>query len=152
LLFARQWLPASADAEDAVQAGFIRFWKRQPDARPADYPLLYAAVRSAALDLLRSQDRRSRRETAFQQTSGEEPWALFESSLEQKEDAAMIEQALGQLPQEQREVLVLRIWGELTFAEIATALGDSINTVASRYRYGLDALRRILTPHVHESV
>ena len=109
-------------------------------------------MRSAALDSLRSQDRRNRRESAFQQTTAEEPWALFESSLEQKEDAAIIEQALGQLPPEQREVLVLRIWGELTFAEIATALGDSINTVASRYRYGLEALRRILTPHVHESV
>ena len=55
--------------------------------------------------------------------------------------------ALHQLPESQREVLVLRIWGELSFAEIATALGDSINTVASRYRYALDGLRRILKPH-----
>ena len=51
-----------------------------------------------------------------------------------------------------REVLVLRIWGELTFAEIATTLGESINTVASRYRYGIEALRRIIKSNQYERV
>ena len=49
-----------------------------------------------------------------------------------------------QLPEEQREVLVLKIWSDFTFAEIAEQLAISPNTAASRYRYALTALRRIL--------
>src|SRR4051812_15766043 len=60
LLFARQWLSSPADAEDVVQTAFVRFWQKQPDAAPEHYPLLYAAVRTAALDFLRSSDRRSK--------------------------------------------------------------------------------------------
>jgi RNA polymerase sigma factor (sigma-70 family) len=48
------------------------------------------------------------------------------------------------LPKDQREVLVMKIWNELTFAEIAEVLGISQNTAASRYRYGLGALRKTL--------
>src|SRR5687767_1788692 len=62
LLFARQWVPEPADAEDIVQAAFVKFWKQQPDARREHYPLLYAAVRTTALDLLRGSERRARRE------------------------------------------------------------------------------------------
>ena len=50
--------------------------------------------------------------------------------------------AIDRLPHEQREVLVMKIWSELTFAEIATALGISHNTAASRYRYALNALKK----------
>jgi len=61
LLFARQWLPERADAEDAVQIGFVKFWRNRPRPGAADVPLLFAAVRSAALDLLRARTRRERR-------------------------------------------------------------------------------------------
>ncbi len=145
LLFARQWVPSMADAEDVVQAAFIRFWRKQPDAQPEHYPLLYAAVRSAALDLLRTNERRGRRELAF---GADEPAALeplFECPLERAEQAETLQRALHKLPPEQRETVVLRIWGELTFAQIAQAFGESINTVAARYRYALEALRR----HTH---
>lgn len=150
VLFARQFLPSLADAEDAVQNGFVRFWRRQPDAQPEHYPLLYSAVRSAALDLLRKDERRARRETGPDANPGER--LFFDRSIEQNEDASAISAALERLPGPQREVLVLRIWGELTFAEIAAALGDSINTVAARYRYGIEALRRIIKPHEYERV
>ena len=52
--------------------------------------------------------------------------------------------ALDRLPREQREVLVMKIWDELTFAEIAQVLKISQNTAASRYRYALAALRKNL--------
>ena len=52
LLFARQWLPERADAEDAVQIGFVKFWRNRPRPAAADVPLLFAAVRSAALKAL----------------------------------------------------------------------------------------------------
>jgi RNA polymerase sigma-70 factor, ECF subfamily len=55
--------------------------------------------------------------------------------------------ALDRLPRDQREVLVMKIWNELTFAEIGEALGISQNTAASRYRYGLGNLKKTLRPN-----
>jgi RNA polymerase sigma-70 factor (ECF subfamily) len=53
--------------------------------------------------------------------------------------------AVDLLPRQQREVLTLKIWNDLTFAEIARVLGISQNTAASRYRYALAALKKNLT-------
>ena len=150
LLFARQWLPAAADAEDAVQAAFVKFWQRHPDAGPANYPLLFAAVRTSALDLLRGEKRRALRElsaSAEEQLGGV---SYFAPALEQREEAQRVQRALATLPTAQREVLVLRVWGELTFAEIAATLGESINTVAARHRYALEALRKTLHSPAYE--
>ena len=55
-----------------------------------------------------------------------------------------LEAALQKLPSEQREVVVMKIWGELTFEEISKQLDISQNTAASRYRYALEALRKHL--------
>jgi RNA polymerase sigma-70 factor (ECF subfamily) len=52
-----------------------------------------------------------------------------------------LRRALAELPDDQREVIVLHVWGELTFSEIADLLGVSSNTAASRYRYALAKLR-----------
>ena len=52
-----------------------------------------------------------------------------------------LRRALGDLPEDQREVIVLHVWGELTFSEIGDLLGVSSNTAASRYRYALTKLR-----------
>src|SRR3989475_4289969 len=62
LLFARQWARSAADAEDIVQEAFVRFWRKQHDI--ANRALLYATVRSIALDFLRRDSRRARRESA----------------------------------------------------------------------------------------
>lgn len=56
-------------------------------------------------------------------------------------DGLAARQLVAQLPPEQAEVMVLKIWHELTFAEIAAALDISANTAASRYRYALEKLR-----------
>jgi RNA polymerase sigma-70 factor, ECF subfamily len=150
LLCARQWVASPADAEDVVQAAFVKFWKRQPDAKPEHYPLLFATLRTTALDLRRSQERRTRRESDSSMEHLRDDAPFFDSTIEQREDAALIEAALKKLPSEQREVLVLKIWGELTFAQIAETLRVSANTVASRHRYGLEALRKTLKSCVHE--
>lgn len=152
LLFARQWLPSVADAEDVVQAAFVKFWRHRPDAAPEHYPLLYSAVRSTALDFLRGNDRRTRRENDPDTGLLRKDEPYFDRTLEAHENSALVEDALRLLPEAQREVLVLRIWSDLTFAEIAGTLGESINTVASRYRYALEALRKHLKPHEYERV
>jgi RNA polymerase sigma-70 factor (ECF subfamily) len=58
--------------------------------------------------------------------------------------------ALGELPEEQRVVVHLKLWEGLTFDSIATALDIPPNTAASRYRYGLDKMRERLRPLYEE--
>jgi RNA polymerase sigma-70 factor (ECF subfamily) len=59
-------------------------------------------------------------------------------------ESLAIRAALGRLPTEQREVVVLKVWHEMTFDEIARGLGISPNTAASRYRYATEKLRALL--------
>ncbi len=59
-------------------------------------------------------------------------------------DSIVVREALAALPAGQAEVVVLKVWHELTFAEIGQTLDISPNTAASRYRYGLEKLRTIL--------
>ena len=61
-----------------------------------------------------------------------------------------VQAAVKRLPPEQAEVVVLKIWEEMTFAEIAEVLGESLNTTASRYRYALEKLSRSLQPLAEE--
>jgi RNA polymerase sigma-70 factor, ECF subfamily len=65
---------------------------------------------------------------------------------EKLDEAARVAGALAGIPEEQREVVVLKVYGQLTFREIGEALEVSINTVQSRYRYALAALRKRLEP------
>ena len=65
-----------------------------------------------------------------------------------KEQVQRINLALGQLPYEQREVIILHFKSGLKFKEIAESQSVSINTIQSRYRYGLDKLRSILDGEV----
>jgi RNA polymerase sigma-70 factor (ECF subfamily) len=141
VLFARQWVQSPADAEDVVQDAFVRFWRRNLSIK--NRALLYAAVRSAALDLIRRDNRRARREV---EVSGEVERSV-QPQFEQLDDSqCQLVAALDHLPRDQREVLVMKIWNELTFAEIAEALGISPNTAASRYRYGLASLKKTFQP------
>jgi RNA polymerase sigma-70 factor, ECF subfamily len=139
LLFARQWVHCAADAEDVVQEAFVKFWRRNHDID--NRPLLYATVRSTALDFLRRDSRRARRESnAMAETT-----PVVEPQFDTADDSQVaLAAAVDHLPDEQREVLVMKIWNELTFAEIAQVLGISQNTAASRYRYALAALKKNL--------
>jgi RNA polymerase sigma-70 factor (ECF subfamily) len=143
LLCARQWTRSLADAEDVVQDAFVRFWRRQRGLGGEPLALLLTSVRRAAFDAARCDSRRQLREKRAD--GGREDNApLFESLVEGDDRRRIIESALCRLPAEQREVLALKIWGELTFEQIAAQIGISPNTVASRYRYALAALRKDL--------
>ena len=142
LLFARRWTNCRADAEDIVQEAFVRFWRRQHSIE--NRALLYATVRSTALDRLRIDQRRARREASVAQDHPE----FFESTFAPGDEGQqLLAWAVEQLPGEQREVVILKIWNELTFAEIAQVLEISQNTAASRYRYALGALKKNLQLH-----
>jgi RNA polymerase sigma-70 factor, ECF subfamily len=143
LLCARQWTPSLADAEDVVQEAFVRFWRNQRHLGGDPMALLITSARRAAFDLARRDTRRAQREE--HSTEPERVAPLFECTLEQDERRAAIEDSLRRLPVDQREVLVLKIWGELTFQQIAAELDIPANTAASRYRYALVALRQQVT-------
>ncbi len=145
ILLARQWCRSHADAEDVVQEIFVDRWRKAAEADdPAAY--LYACVRFAAMDQRRAQGRRLARERSVaQEKETNERETCFQSSLIDQERTAMIEAQLMQLPAEQREVVVLKIWGRLTFAQIARVAQASPNTIASRYRYAIQTLRQTMT-------
>ncbi len=140
VLLARAWVPTRADAEDVVQEAFIRFWRSHARVDdPAAY--LFGCVKRCALDWVRTRGRQARREAAAARPEGE---PLFEGPVEQSERRAAVAAALGMLPDTQREVLVMRVWGGLTFPQIAAALGVPAETAASRFRYALGKLRELL--------
>ena len=137
VLFARQWTRSLADAEDVVQEAFVKFWRRNHNI--TNRGLLYATVRSIAFDFLRRDSRRARRESTAMSDVDQAVEPAFD--VEDDSQRALVA-AIDHLPGEQREVLTLKIWNELTFAEIGIALGISQNTAASRYRYALAALKK----------
>jgi RNA polymerase sigma-70 factor, ECF subfamily len=141
LLFARQWVHSQADAEDVVQAAFVRFWKKHPGGGRENHPLLYSVVRTIALDTLRGEDRRVRRENQPDAPMPRDGEPYFDLAVEQADLSVAVDSALRHLPDEQREVIVLKLWADLTFQQIADALGLPLNTVAARYRYALEKLR-----------
>ncbi len=69
-------------------------------------------------------------------------WALISEQLE------VLNNAMAQLPQQQREVIALYMQGEMTFKQIARLQGASINTIQGQYRYGLSKLRTLLNSEV----
>ncbi|MFM7249416.1 MAG: RNA polymerase sigma factor [Planctomycetaceae bacterium] len=146
-LFARQWLADPTSAEDAVQAGFVKFWRARGAHGGVDVPLLFAAVRSEALDLLRSSSRRAERE---RRAAIDDAWWEADPLVGREREAA-VRAALEALPPEQREAVVLRVWAGLSFAEIARALDANENTVTARCRRGLEKLERLLPEECRES-
>ncbi|MBL9206247.1 MAG: sigma-70 family RNA polymerase sigma factor [Opitutaceae bacterium] len=144
LVCARLWTRSLADAEDVVQEAFVRFWRNQRSLGGEPLALLLTSIRRSAIDLARREGRRQVREQRAEDLREGEPM-LFEPLAEGDDRRTAIEGALQRLPAEQREVLMLKIWGEQTFEQIATTLELSPHTAASRYRYALKGLRRELS-------
>ena len=163
LLFARQQTRSEADAEDVLQDAVLRLWRADAgvtgdgasslpnsSGEPPDLALAYTAIRHAAIDHARKNDRRVAREQKsdfvvdIEDASGQVEW-FGADGLEQEERKDMIEAAVRSLPEKFREVLTLKIWGDLTFVQIAEKLGIPQNTAASRYRYAMENLKKTLT-------
>lgn len=144
-LIARNWTRSDADADDVVQEAFIRFWKHQRHLPGDPNALVVTSIRRAALDLIRSSDRRTVREKAVAADTDTVGW--FEPEADPRLRA--LADSLGALPEEQREVVVLKTWGGLTFDQIGEQLSISPNTAASRWRYAMEALRRLITARTH---
>lgn len=141
VLYARQWVPCQSDAEDIVQTAFLRFWPARQRAKDSK-AYFYSCVRNAAIDWVRESQRRRKRDQSAAAEASESFEPSFERTMEQDEFRAVVESLMQRLPDEQRQVLVMKIWGQLTFAQIAEVEGISANTAASRYRYAVESLRQ----------
>src|SRR6478609_8784596 len=115
VLFARQRLARRDDAEDVVQEAFIRFWRSRH--RAADQlAYLYTCVRRCALDWQRTRGRRSRREKLAARPEAD-PYCAGPAERDERRVAGDV--FLRGLPDDQREVVVKKIWGRLSFLQIA---------------------------------
>ena len=135
LAYARVLTPDGLAAEDVVHQVFLRLLRGDIRIRGNPMAYLFRSVRNLALN----ERRRHVRETPI-----DVDW--FEGPAGMDDAALALQTALSTLPREQREVVVLRIWGQLTLEETAQAVDASANTVASRYRYALRKLRAQFEP------
>ncbi len=146
LAYARQRCGSVAEAEDILQDALVKLWHYQEerDYRAPDLPLAFSVLRYISLDRGRSKGRREKRDQKIIQFQvGHDLW--LDTPAEDQEEAEILRQTVGKLPEKLREVLTLKIWGGLTFAEIAKILSLSNNTAASRYRYALEQLQKKLS-------
>ena len=138
------------DTRDVLQEVFVKL-ARQPDllrgARD-ERAFLIRLAHNAAIDLMRRRSTRARNQEQF----GLEMVSPFAPGDDPDEEAfrAELSAAIGELPSDQRAVVHLKLWEELTFEQIAGTLNIPPNTAASRYRYGLDKLRDRLRPLYEE--
>jgi RNA polymerase sigma-70 factor (ECF subfamily) len=133
-LYARQW---AGHSEDIVQDAFVRLAQQTPPPIRV-LPWLYRVVRNQALSDHRQALRRRRREEIRSAS------AAWFSRAEDRLDAQEATRLLSELALEYREVIVARLWGELTFADIAELVGCSLPTAHRRYQTGLSQLRERL--------
>ena len=134
VLYARQW---AAAPEDAVQDAFLKLVEaRRPPDDPAAW--LFAVVRNRAMDLAKADRRRVKREQATR------PERWFVEPEVDGLDAERAVSALERLPAELRETIVARLWGGLTFDQIAAVSGCSTSSAFRRYEAGIAAIRETL--------
>jgi RNA polymerase sigma-70 factor (ECF subfamily) len=138
------------DTRDLLQELFIKI-AREPallENVENERAFLIRLSHNSAIDLIRRRDSRERTKDNFVA----ERVSLFApaSDPDVKVFREELAEALGELPEDQRAVVHLKLWEGLTFDEIAGALEISPNTAASRYRYGLDKLRERLRPLYRE--
>jgi RNA polymerase sigma-70 factor (ECF subfamily) len=141
ILYGRALGLSHGEAEDVLQETFIALMQMPEFPREPEHYCL-RSFRNRALNHKRSLWRRLTRELEaqrwFEKSPGESP----------AERAAM--NCLAELPPEQREAVVLKIWNQLTFEEIGGLLKISPNTASGRYRYGLQKIKTKLEGLVYE--
>jgi RNA polymerase sigma-70 factor, ECF subfamily len=138
------------DTRDVLQEIFTRLAREPGLLRGArdERAFLIRLAHNAAIDFMRRRGTRRKYHDQF----GEEEFSIF--AADQNPDVAAfresLSRALAELPEDQRAVVHLKLWENLTFEQIATALDISPNTAASRYRYGIDKMRERLRPIYEE--
>ncbi|BCX48657.1 hypothetical protein HAHE_25650 [Haloferula helveola] len=138
-LYARQQTRSESDAKDVFQDVLVETWVKARGTIP-DKAVVLATIRRRSIDLGRSIDRRVRREQTVATPEG----SWFVPDFDANDTRRHLVESIQQLPDDLREVLILRMWGDLSFPAIASLTDVPVPTATSRYRYALDHLRRTL--------
>ena len=140
---------APATAEDVVHDVFVKFAQSPGKIRSAGSlkGYLSTCVVNRIRNLQRERKRhKNRSDSELDRVSSDsdrpEQWAILSEQL------GLLSKAMGQLPQEQREVIALYMQGDMAFRQIAKVQSVSVSMVQGRFRYGLDKLRKILNSEV----
>lgn len=130
------------EAEDALQECFIRLLRDRESLSAVKIlkPYLFAMIRN---EVFRQGGRRNVAEFHEEAAGTIRLSGVFRDRIAHDE-AENVRKAITRLEPGQREVVFLKVWMEMTFAEIAEILGASANTVASRYRYAMENLKKVL--------
>jgi RNA polymerase sigma-70 factor (ECF subfamily) len=147
-------------AEDVVQDVFIAFAQSRRSLQM--WGSLSGYLATSVVNRVRDQKRRQRRRSGRvglappEDANGKSWWgkphptAAPEDMVVFSEEATRLHDAIAQLPDEQREVVLLRLKADMKFRDIAKLQQTSINTILSRYRYGLERLRSLLNSEVEK--
>jgi RNA polymerase sigma-70 factor, ECF subfamily len=134
------------DTHDLLQEVFVKLARQPGLLKRVQDPraFLIRLAHNAAIDLIRRRSARDKRHLELRSEST----SVFAEAGESDEATfrAALDQALSELPPDQRAVVHLKLWEGMTFERIAAVLEIPPNTAASRYRYGLDKLRGRLRP------
>ena len=111
LLFARQRTRSREDAEDLVQAAIIRLWQSEPSDECPTMGQMVRMIRWGAIDQGRRITRRQGREMEYHQSLTINLGEYFDPDFEERERSRIVQEALQGLEPDEREVIVLKIWG-----------------------------------------
>ena len=137
-------------AEDIVQEAFLSIWRsraRYQPQRGAVVTWIMSTVRNRAIDAVRLNGRHDDRRAGGEHTrEGMQAAREVEDTAIERDQAARLRRVLARLPKEQRDVICLAYFGELSASEIADELSIPVGTVKGRMRLGLNKLRAEHTP------
>jgi len=150
LTLAMALLNDAGTSEDVVHDVFVSFAKSAKNFKLTGNLKSYLAtcVINRTRDRIRANQRQPIRLDGTDSISSNSDGP--EQSVICSEEAQRLNHAIARLPHQQREVIVLRLKGEMKFREIAKLQGASVNTILGRYRYGLNKLRSILDGEVEK--
>ncbi len=143
-LYAAQW---TRDADDCVQEAFIEL-ARQDELPVNPAAWLYRVVRHRAINANRS----ARRRADHERMAGLIVQASRSFDSEPKGETEFITRVLEQLDESERELIVLRIWSDLSLQQISELTGTSISTVHRRYVKAIDRLKNLVEPTCPENL
>jgi RNA polymerase sigma factor (sigma-70 family) len=150
LTLAMGLLNDAAVAEDVVQDVFVSFAQSRHNFRVRGSLSGYLAT--SVVNRVRDYQRRRRRQAAGGDARGRVSTEATapDQAVILSEQAKLLTAAVAELPAEQREVVLLRLKAGMKFRDIARLQQTSVNTVLSRYRYGLERLRSLLNGEVEK--
>jgi RNA polymerase sigma-70 factor (ECF subfamily) len=134
-----------SEAEDTLQEVFVTVAKKRASVAAARSlkPYLFQLARNVALNRIKQNKR------IQGPLDADFDWLVpVDRDPQNEEQAWQLAAALASLPEKQRAVLVLKFYRDRTLSEIGELLGISENTAASRFRYGMEKLRVMLTEGV----